>query len=85
MESDVNLIAAHDCSRYELRVGDDLVGVADYIDRGDRRLFTHTEVDPRLGGRGLGARLVRFALEDTRRAGRQIVPICSFVAAVAAR
>jgi len=79
---DVRLTAAHDRDRYELRLGDELVGIADYVDRGDRRLFTHTEVAPAHGGQGLGEQLVRFALEDTRASGHEVVPLCSFVAAV---
>jgi predicted GNAT family acetyltransferase len=79
---DVRLTAAPDRERYELRVDDELVGIADYVDRGERRLFTHTEVAPAHGGQGLGERLVRFALDDTRASGHEVVPLCSFVAAV---
>ena len=49
-----------------------VIGLADYIDRaagvddtaeGTVRIFTHTEVSPEWGGRGLAAKLVRYALE----------------------
>ena len=67
-------------SRYEL-VGDGrVVAIADYIVRGDTLVFPHTEVEPELRGRGLGAILVREALNDVRRSGRTIVPACWFVA-----
>jgi uncharacterized protein len=67
-------------SRYEL-VGDGrVVGIADYVVRGDTLVFPHTEVDPELRGRGLGVMLVREALDDVRRSGRTIVPACWFVA-----
>ncbi len=57
------------------------VGRAEYTDRADgRRVFTHTEVDPGVGRRGLGSQLVRFALDEARQAGRSIVPQCPFVA-----
>ena len=41
----------------------------------------HTEVDEALEGRGLGSRLVATALEDARREGLEVVPLCPFVAA----
>jgi uncharacterized protein len=42
--------------------------------------FTHTEVSPRLRGRGIASRLVRGALEAARAQGFKVVPRCSFVA-----
>jgi len=82
----VAVSSAPEQNRYEIRVDGQLVGIAEYVDRDEqRRLFTHTEVDPGVGGRGLGEQLVRYALEDTERAGREAVPLCSFVAHVANR
>jgi uncharacterized protein len=69
--------------RYELWLGDDLAGYSAFHEPdGDaerRTVFTHTEVDPAFGGRGLGSRLVRESVEDAIRRERQIVPICPFV------
>ena len=67
-------------SRYELRIGDDLVGVADYFIVDGRVVFPHTEIVPARRGLGLGERLVRYALEDVRRTGLRIEPRCWFVA-----
>ena len=53
--------------------------IAAYRDQGDSRIFTHTEVPPQDEGNGLGAQLVREALDDTRAHGLKIVPACSFV------
>jgi predicted GNAT family acetyltransferase len=53
--------------------------IAAYRDQGGSRLFTHTEVPPQDEGQGLGAELVRAALDDTRAHGLKIVPACSFV------
>ena len=39
------------------------------------------EVPPADEGKGIGARLVRAALDDARQRGFKIVPACSFVAA----
>ena len=66
-------------SRYEIRDGDRLLGVAAYERRGDEVHFTHTEVDPQAGESGVGSRLVRAALDDVRARGGTVVPLCSFV------
>jgi uncharacterized protein len=72
-------------SRYELRQGDRLVGLAAYSRNGNLIAFTHTEVDAVCEGRGYGSRLVRAALEDARSQGLSILPLCSFVAAYVQR
>lgn len=67
-------------SRYELVIDTQVVGIADYFVAGQAVVFPHTEIAPPLQGRGLGAELVRGALDDVRRSGRVIVPQCWFVA-----
>ena len=44
-------------------------------------VFTHTEVPEAAEGHGVGDALVRFAVEDARARGLEIVPLCPFVAA----
>ena len=39
----------------------------------------HTEVPPELTGKGIGATLVRGALEDVRHQGLKITVRCSFI------
>ena len=66
-------------SRYEIRDGDRVLGLAAYQRRGDTTVFTHTEVDPDAGEEGLGSKLVRAALDDVRSRGGSVVPLCPFV------
>ncbi len=66
-------------SRYELRVDGQLVGVADYRADGDVWTFPHTVIVGSRRGQGLGAELVRGALDDVPRAGATVVPQCWFV------
>ena len=65
-------------SRYELDAGGATALVV-YSLSGDTLTFTHTEVPEELEGQGVGSRLVGGALEDVRRRGLRIVPVCSFV------
>jgi predicted GNAT family acetyltransferase len=67
-------------SRYELVEHGRVVGIADYVLRGETVVFPHTEIDPAMRGRGLGSVLVKGALDDVRRSGRTIAPLCWFVA-----
>jgi hypothetical protein len=67
-------------SRYEILVDGELVGIADYEDAGETRVFPHTFVEPAWRGRGLAEELVRSALDDVRASGRRIVPACWYVA-----
>lgn len=69
-----------EASRYELLVDGDLAGVADYRIVGDRVLMPHTEIRHEKRGRGLGAVLVRGALDDVRSSRRTVVPQCWYVA-----
>ena len=66
--------------RYELET-DHGLAIAVYRRQGDSAIFTHTEVPPEDEGKGIGGRLVRSALDDTRWRGLKIVPACSFVVA----
>ncbi|MBN8867128.1 MAG: N-acetyltransferase [Solirubrobacterales bacterium] len=66
-------------SRFEIHVGDELAGFADYRLADGKIAFTHTEIDPARGGQGLGTRLVEYAVTDARARDLEIVPICPFV------
>jgi predicted GNAT family acetyltransferase len=67
-------------SRYELYIDDEFRGFADYRDRGDAIVFPHTVIDAPHRGNGLGAELVRGALDDVRKQGRPVVARCWYVA-----
>jgi len=71
--------------RYEIRLGDQVVGYTEYRDRAGRRIFVHTKVDPGHEGEGLGSRLIRAALDDTRANGLPIIARCPFVRAFVER
>jgi predicted GNAT family acetyltransferase len=67
--------------KYTIAVDGETVGLAAVADRGEQRVFYHTEVDERFGGRGLANILVQQALEATRADGKRVVATCPMVAA----
>ena len=66
--------------RYELVIDDTVVGVADFRIVGDVVVMPHTEIVEDRRGTGLGAELVRAALDDIRPTGRRVDPQCWYVA-----
>lgn len=65
--------------RFEVTVDGELAGFLDYRFRRGLLALVHTEVDERFGGRGLGGRLARFALDHARADGLAVLPFCPFV------
>ena len=55
--------------------------VADYRLEGGVMIITHTEVAPRLQGRGIAAALVQAALVHARDHGLMVSPLCSYARA----
>ena len=74
-------ISAED-GKYTIAVEGKTVGLADFADRGDQRVFYHTEIDPAFGGHGLATILVEEALNSARDEGKRIVPVCSMIGTV---
>ena len=65
--------------RYELLVDGEVVGFVQYSMRGGRIILVHTEVPEAYAGRGYATTLVAGALDDIRRRGLLVVPVCPFV------
>ena len=78
--AEAEVVDAPEASRYELRLGGRIVGLAAYRRRNGRIAFTHTEVDESCEGRGLGSRLAAAALADASVKGLVVVPLCPFIA-----
>jgi predicted GNAT family acetyltransferase len=70
-----------DQRRYEIRVDGELAGFAQYKAKPGQIAFTHTEIDDRFEGQGLGGKLVAFALGGARERGLAVLPFCPFVKA----
>ena len=66
--------------RYELAVDGHIAATYYKIDAGVIT-FIHTEVPPELGGKGIGSRLIKGALDQVRSDGLKVIPQCPFVKA----
>jgi uncharacterized protein len=67
--------------KYTIAIDGETVGLTAVADRDNQRVFYHTEIDERYGGRGLANILVREALAATRSDGKHVVAVCEMVAA----
>jgi predicted GNAT family acetyltransferase len=66
--------------RYELAV-DGHIAATYYEIEGNVITFVHTEVPPELGGKGIGSKLVKGALDLVRAEGLKVIAQCPFVKA----
>lgn len=69
-----------DGRRYTLVLDGHVIGFTEFRDRGEQRIFFHTEIDDAYAGHGLSSVLVTAALDDVRARGRRVVPVCPLVA-----
>ena len=73
----VHKVSAH---RYLINTDGKEAGYLEYEDTADKRLFTHTVVDPSFRGQGLASILVREGIADTiATTNLNIVSACSYV------
>jgi uncharacterized protein len=67
-------------NRYELRLGDEVVGMVTYAEADGVRDLQHTEISPDHEGEGLGSKLATGVLDDIRSKGMKLRPSCPFIA-----
>jgi predicted GNAT family acetyltransferase len=76
---DTTVVDVPEKGRFEVRIGDRVVGLASYHVDGSTMTLPHTEVDPSVGGRGIGTALVSGVLAAARERGLTVLPYCSFI------
>ncbi len=80
MSSDVTVSNNLDAGRYEAMLNGQVAGFAQYQLTPELIVFTHTEVDPRFEGMGVGSAIARWALDDVKAAGtRKVLALCPFI------
>ena len=65
--------------RFEGYLGDELVGIVEYIPLEGKVIATHTEVLQQIEGQGIGSRLVAGMLDLLRDESRLVQPMCPYV------
>jgi uncharacterized protein len=68
-------------SRYELRIGDELVSLADYRRSDGVVTVPHVETKPALQGQGFAEMLMDGIVDDLRARSLTIRPTCPYAAA----
>ncbi len=76
---DAKVVDVPEKGRFEVRLDDRVVGLASYHIDGTTMTLPHTEVDPSVGGRGIGTALVSGVLDAARERGLHVLPYCSFI------
>ena len=67
--------------RFEADLGDGSMAIVEYTLPAGKIMFTHSEVPPQHEGKGIGSALIRHALDEARKRGLKVIPICPFFAA----
>ena len=70
-----------DRKRFEGYLGDDLVGIVEYIPLDGKIIATHTEVLTELEGQGIGSQLAAGVLGLLRDDGRLVQSLCPYLSA----
>ncbi len=65
-------------SRFETEV-DGLPGFVEYRLFDGGIIYSHTEVDPGLGGKGVGSLLAKYVLDYARDQGLKVIVTCPFI------
>lgn len=66
-------------SRYAVFLDDELAGFAAYQQGEGELSLTHTEIDSRFEGKGIGSGLARGVLDDARARRLDVIPHCQFM------
>jgi predicted GNAT family acetyltransferase len=65
--------------RFDIVVDGEPAGLIAYRRAGSRLELTHTEIDSKFEGHGVGSTAVRAALDTARADGLAVLPYCPFV------
>ena len=76
---DAKVVDVPEKGRFEVRLDERVVGLASYHVDGGTMTLPHTEVEPSVGGQGIGTALVSGVLDAARERGLTVLPYCSFV------
>jgi predicted GNAT family acetyltransferase len=64
---------------YEALVHGEVIGILGYNNAHERRVLTHTSIDPEYRHQGIAHRIITYALDDMRAHHRTVTNICPIV------
>jgi predicted GNAT family acetyltransferase len=77
---DVTITDNRERNRYEAKTPDgDVAGVVGYQKSSELIVFTHTNVEDKYEGQGIGSKLAAGALNDARAQNLPVLPLCPFI------
>ncbi len=77
----ISIVKKEELNRFEIYSDGELAGFAEFKVANQKISYTHTEIDPRFGGQGLGSQLIKEALDEALEQNLEVAPYCSFVSA----
>ena len=77
----ISVVKNYELNRFEIYSDGELAGFADFKIENQVISYTHTEIDPKFGGKGLGSQLIKEALDEALEQNLEVAPYCSFVSA----
>jgi predicted GNAT family acetyltransferase len=75
----MEVIHNREASQFEVHLNGKLAK-SEYMDRGKLIVLTHTEVPQGMEGQGVGSALAKTALDYARAEGKEVMPLCPFIA-----
>jgi predicted GNAT family acetyltransferase len=77
----ISVVKNYELNRFEIYSDGELAGFADFKIENQMISYTHTEINPKFGGQGLGSQLIKEALDEALDQNLEVAPYCSFVSA----
>ena len=77
----ISIVKNEELNRFEIHSDGELAGFAEFEVSSQMISYTHTEIDPKFGGKGLGSQLIKEALDEALEQNLEVAPYCSFVSA----
>jgi len=77
----ISILKNDGLNRFEIYSDGELAGFAEFKIENQMISYTHTEIDTRFGGQGLGSQLIKEVLDEVLEQNLEVAPYCSFVSA----
>ena len=75
----ISIVKNEELNRFEIYSDGELAGFAEFKVANQKISYTHTEIDPRFGGQGMGSKLMKEVLDEALEQNLEVAPYCSFV------